>query len=41
MLDNVNLLAGNINIIETLTDASKEVGLKVIVEQTEYYVCVL
>jgi hypothetical protein len=36
----VNLLGGNIDAIkkntETLTDASKEVGLKVITEKTEY-----
>jgi hypothetical protein len=38
--DDVNLLGDNINIInkntETLTDASKEVGLEVNVEKTKY-----
>jgi hypothetical protein len=38
--DDVNLLGDNIDIInkntETLIDASKEVGLEVIVEKTKY-----
>jgi hypothetical protein len=40
--DDVNVLGGNIDTItvnkntETLNDASKEVGLKVIVEKTKY-----
>jgi hypothetical protein len=38
--DDVNLLGGNIDIIkkntETLTDASKEVGLEINIEKTKY-----
>jgi hypothetical protein len=42
--DDLNLLDDNIDTIkkstETLTDASKEVGLEINVEKTKYYVAV-